>query len=46
MEAALLFLIVKPKDFPGKEMICLHGTYLIKLGMFSRTFIQGIEYLL
>ena len=43
MEASLLFLIVTPKDFAGREMICLHSVYLIKLGMFSQMFIQVIE---
>ena len=43
MEASLLFFIVTPKDFAGREMICLHSVCLIKLGMFSQTFIQVIE---
>ena len=37
------FLTVTPKDFAGREMICLHSVCLIKLGMFSQTFIQIIE---
>lgn len=43
MEASLLLLTVTPKDFAGREMICLHSVCLIKLGMFSQTFIQIIE---